>query len=439
MNAATQMQRGRDGAFILRPSFFIYAIALFLAACGDPQAKALKQLGAKGYALSVSEFVRAARAGDSEALRCFVQAGMEPDLAGSDGRTALEAAVSAGKAAAVETLLSCGAQWPAAKNHELLVEAVASTSQPTVELLLEHGLRPEHGRRPSPLVLAAQARLSGVVEVLLPCCAEAVQEAVFAAAASGDVVALSKLVRAGGSLWAVDGQQRSPLIIAAASGQEAAVDLMLASGVDTWQLDQQQRCALEHARAAGHEDIVRKLSGIALKDEVGGDPLDTASLRTRGDAADVLDLGRLVHLRSLLEPLPFFLQQMEDAQAEVRLLADDRLLKLREGQSIPGTRWIVGASKSVPPFTGLVVHLPNGTGSCWLPPGRRVGHGRLAAVLRDSADGHLYLAKVGDTFSITGTSTLELRVNEVTDLWVNLGEASGSGRSWTLNLGGRRL
>jgi hypothetical protein len=53
---------------------------LILVACGDPQSAALKELSAQGYSLSVPEFLRAARAGDADAVRGFVAAGMEPNL-----------------------------------------------------------------------------------------------------------------------------------------------------------------------------------------------------------------------------------------------------------------------------------------------------------------------------------------------------------------------
>ena len=372
-------------------------------------------------------------------MRWFVQAGIEPDLADATGKTALEVAVSAGQAGVVEALLQSGAALPTAKGHALLVAGVKAGSTAVVELLLERGLRPVPGEEPSPLVLAAGSKLVAVVEALLPFCPEAVQEGIFAAAASGDVAVLSKLVRAGGSLWAVDAQRRTPLIIAAVNGQSAAVDLMLASGVETLCLDADQRCALEHAVQAGHEGIASKLSVMALKDNEAADPLEAASLRTRGNAAEVLELGRLVYVRPRLEPLPFLLERVDGTQAVLRLLVEDRQVPLAEGAEIPGTDWRVGGVKTVPPFSGLVVQSVSGAGACWLMPQRAAGQGRLVAVVRDAADGHSYLAKVGDAFSITGTSTLELKVIEVSDLWIIVGEASGSGRTWTLDLGGRRM
>lgn len=438
-NDEIPMKRRRRWSLAIGHFSFVIVLGLLLVACGDPQAEALKQLSTKGYSLSLAEFHRAARAGEVDCVRWFVQAGMEPDLMDAAGKTALEVAVSAGQAGVVEALLLSGAALPEAKGHALLVAGVKAGSKEVVELLLEHGLRPVPGEQPSPLVLAAGAKLVAVVEALLPFCPEVVQEGIFAAAASGDVAVLSKLVRAGGSLWAVDAQRRTPLIIAAANGQAAAVDLMLASGVDTLCLDAEQRCALEHAVQAGHEGIAGKLSVITLQDDEVTDPLEAASLRTRGNAAEVLELGRLIYVRPRLEPLPFLLERMEGRQSVLRLLLENRQVILAEGADIPGTAWRVGAVKTVPPFSGLVVQSVSGTGACWLLPQRAAGQGLLVAVVRDAADGHLYLAKVGDAFSITGTSTLELTVSEVSDLWIVVGEASGSGRTWTLDLGGRRM
>jgi len=415
---------------------------LILIACGDPQSAALKELSAQGYSLSVPEFLRAARAGDADAVRGFVAAGMEPNLADTSGMTALEAAISAGKLEAAEALLACGAVVPAGKGHAFLLAAVRSRSLPVLELLMGRGVRPDEKTEESPLVLAAEQSQSAMIEALLPHCGKDVQRAVLAAAAGGDVAVLSRLVRAGGSLWKPDEDtRRTPLMIAAGKGREAAVDLMLASGVDAFQVDAERLCALEHAQAGGFADIAKKLSAIPKQEEVA-DRLTGASVRTRGDAAQALALGRLVYVRCTQVALPFSLESLEGNQATLRLRADERLLVLVEGQLIPGTRWQVGPRKVVPPFTGLLLQREGesaGNDACWLLPKQPARGGGLCAVLRDSADGHLYEAEPGDLFSLTGSSTLELIVQEVAALKVILSEASGAGSTWVLDLGGRRL
>jgi hypothetical protein len=125
--------------------------------------------------------------------------------------------------------------------------------------------------------------------------------------------------------------------------------------------------------------------------------------------------------------------------AESTFLVEGQLRVLAEGSTIAGTDWQVGQRKVVPPFAGVMVQRQGGADSCWLLPKRTGRHGRLCAVLRDAADGHLYEAVVGDAFSLTGTATLELVVEKISALQVVISEASGAGGTWTLDLGGRRL
>lgn len=413
-----------------------------LVACGDPQSAALKELSSKGYSLSVPEFVRAARAGDAEVVRGFVAAGMEPNLADASGVTALEAAISVGNLETVEALLACGAVVPAGKGHAFLLVAVRSRSLTVLKLLIERGVRPDEKAKASPLVLAAEQAQSEMVEALLPHCGDDVQLALFAAAQSGAVTVLSRLVRAGGNLWKPDEDTgRTPLMIAAGKGREAAVDLMLASGADPFQVDAERRCALEYAQKGGFADIAKKLSVIPELEEVA-DRLAGASLRSRGDAAQALALGRLVYVRCTQVALPFSLESLDGTKATLRTRADDRLHVLVEGQPIPGTGWQVGPRKRVPPFSGLLLQREGesaGNDACWLVPKQPARGGGLCAVLRDSADGHLYETVKGDHFSLTGSSTLELIVQEVAALKVIISEASGAGSTWVLDLGGRRL
>src|SRR5713226_4459138 len=90
-------------------SFVLIVPLLFLSACSTAQERTRKKLEAKGIQFTEQAFVDSANKGDADALKLFLAAGMNPNAANSDGKTALVEAALAGRETIVDQLLDAGA------------------------------------------------------------------------------------------------------------------------------------------------------------------------------------------------------------------------------------------------------------------------------------------------------------------------------------------
>jgi hypothetical protein len=240
---------------------------VFVLCCGgcrDPQSAALQQLTAKGYSLSVPEFFKAARAGDAEAIKLFITAGVAPNVVGAEGRTALREAARAGQVVSLKALLQVGAQLPkeGAAANALLADAVRSHQLPVVLALLEmsHHTDSDMPAEDAPLVVAAAEQQEGMLRALLPVCAGQKDAALLAASETGNLATLRLLLIAGASVATRDAPRgRTPLMIAAAGGFNEAVEVLLKAGAERDAVDAQGINAAEHAQAGLHVELAKRL------------------------------------------------------------------------------------------------------------------------------------------------------------------------------------
>ena len=90
----------------LSAALFLTITALLLfAACSTPQQRARKGLDQKGFQFTEQAFFDSAGKGDVDVVKLFLDAGMNPNAANSDGKPALVAATLAGNEAIVDELL----------------------------------------------------------------------------------------------------------------------------------------------------------------------------------------------------------------------------------------------------------------------------------------------------------------------------------------------
>ena len=409
-----------------------------LAGCGDPQSRALKKLAGKGYSLSAAEFIRAAQAGDAQAVRWFVEAGVEPTLVDGQHRTALGEAVAAGRVQVVGALVALGVKLPldGEPAAEFLRAAVKSRSLELLRYLLDHQVTGK-GLPPgavSPLALASELGQREAVELLLPFSAGREQEALFAGAQGGDVAVLSLLIRAGASVLERQSESDSTaLILAAEAGRMVAVELLFNAGSNRWALDREGRSALDLARAGGHQKVVALLSvePTAEEREAGALPLKGASLGVNGTWAGAL--SSLLVLRGCREEaLPFMLDQVAEGRATFHRLPAGKGLNLQPKDEIGDTGWYLDRVEP-----GVAIHGQTGLRLAMLPgvPGRC---GRAVAVLEFGPAREVYEALPGDTFTVGGKIEQTYQVDAVTPLAVQLHSLTRAGEKITLSAGALR-
>jgi len=434
---------GRRGRWSARALAALLAVTL--AGCGDHQAKALRKLTAKGYSLSVEEFLRAARAGDAQAVRWFVEAGLEPNVPDAHHRTGLGEAVKAGQLPAVEALVAMGSTLPKEGEAaaELLRSAVSARSQPVLKFLLEHevtgkGLKPDSV---SPLAVAASLGQREALERLLPLSAGREQEALFAGAGGGDVATLSLLIRAGTNVLTRQAKSgKTALMCAAEAGRAEAVELLINAGANRWVEDDQERTALDFAEAGGHAGVVALLEAApGVKESEAGvlpgtghdsapgaaQPLNGVEFRVnRALNESVVALLKLRGCRE--EMVPVMLDGVEDGKTMLRVLPDGEAGAQAEGSPIGGTGWILervrmGEDRPAAwwcpqvsirnPRNGLRLALVRGL------PGRS---GRTVAVLEFGPAREVHEGLPGDAFAISGATTRHFVLDVVAPLAVEL-------------------
>lgn len=222
-----------------------------LSSCGDEGASALRSLAERGYSLSISEYHRAAAAGDVSALREFLQSGTAVDVRDAKGETALIAAIRAGKADAAAWLVQNGASLDSlsAEGQSTVFLAAANGHEEVLAALLDAGARipPAEKGAQTALELAAARGHSRVTALLAARERSSLDVALVAAAGHGDVATLDILLQQGASPFFQDTSGNTALHVAAQAGHGDAVKLLLASGAWRFATNHAGRIALELA------------------------------------------------------------------------------------------------------------------------------------------------------------------------------------------------
>lgn len=237
-----------------------WLVLVAVAGCDGGREAGLQELVNRGYSLSLEEFGRAAEAGDIEALRLFLQAGVRADAVDEAGNTAWLRAVSAGSDSSAAWLWDHGGV-----GKEVPLDAwkagIESRSVATLRLLLERsGL-------PMPAELVIQAVRSGWLdgmELLLEQCGaeDDLGPAFLESVRLRTLEMASLLIQAGASSNSVDDSTgRTGLMIAAKQGDAPMVRFLLANGADRLATDHDHRMAKDHAQESGATPVVELLRG----------------------------------------------------------------------------------------------------------------------------------------------------------------------------------
>jgi len=245
----------------LFPAFFPCLLALALApSCSktDPQQAALAELGAAGYSFSISDFHRAAGAGDEAAIDLFLAAGMAPDVRSEAGTSALGAAVIGDRTRTAASLIGLGADPNSlVGGSSLLMAASANGNATLARQLVEAGadvsFRDEDNW--GALMRAAYAGHAPVVEILAPKSLDQLDAAMHLAAVRGDVRTLDILLTNGADQFARSKDKRTALMFAAANGHLDAVRLLLERGSNPFAVDGAGNTAADLAAAEDHDAV----------------------------------------------------------------------------------------------------------------------------------------------------------------------------------------
>ncbi len=419
-------------------------ISGLLAGCGDHQAAALKKLTGKGYSLSVAEFVRAARAGDAQAVRWFVEAGLEPSLADDQHHTALGEAVMAGRVPVVEALVALGVKLPkeGEASAELLRAALKGSSPEMVRFLIDHQVTGRGLAKDavSPLSEAAALGQREAVELLLPLNAGREQEAFFAGAKGGDVSVLSLLLRAGADVLERQPESgKTALMLAAEAGRTQAVEMLFNAGSNRWVLDKEGHSALDLAEAGGYEKTAAVLAVEPTPEgrETEARPLKGANLAVNGTWTG--GLGSLLVFRGCREEsLPFMLDSVAEERASFHLLPSGKVLAVDAKDEIGSTGWFVSGVKTAEEKPRVALHHRLSGRRLAMVPGIPGRSGQRVAVQEFGPAKEVFEALPGDTFTMGNSAGLTYTVDAITSLSVQLHDSAKPGEKITLSAGALR-
>lgn len=144
---------------------------LSINGCADVREKAKSELAKKNIAFDGVSFVKNAELGDVETVKLFLNAGMDPNIKGENGRTPLHAAANFGKKDITEMLIAHKADVNARndKGTTPLFLAVYNGHKDLIELLISKGAKVNINANDgvSPLMMAVDRGDWKVAELLI--------------------------------------------------------------------------------------------------------------------------------------------------------------------------------------------------------------------------------------------------------------------------------
>ena len=376
----------------------VFVSTVALPSCKRRTEAVKSDLSEAGYRLTLEDWFRASRGNDVAALKKFVSAGYAADAKNAEGDSALHAAAAGGAQGSADFLLNhkLSIDVRGASERTPLMSAVLADQTDTVRWLLRQGadpnLKDQQGFKP--LMLAVREGKAGAVGELATYDRQDLDPALLLAALVGRADVIDALTNFGASVYARMEDGRTPLMVAAENGHQEAVTLLLDLGSGRFTTDPDGKTAADLATAAGHPDVAAQISkqplpselaldsteeiaksmdtfvdtAVAKSSRLGGSsqstiapkqatsvPLDgetlsapVASTPPPGKASqtgggDVFPMPPLA-MRSYREKeIPVSIQSVpgETATVSVATGAARRQIKVRAGDTIPGTQLVV--------------------------------------------------------------------------------------------------
>ena len=444
------------------------------------RAEAVKSdLSEAGYRLTPEDWFRASRGNDVAALKKFVSAGYAADTKNAEGDSALHAAAAGGAQGSADFLLNqkLSIDLRGASERTPLMAAVLADQTDLVRWLLRQGadpnLKDQEGFKP--LMLAVREGKAGAVGELAAYDREDLDPALLLAALVGRADVIDALTNYGASVYARMEDGRTPLMVAAENGHQEAVTLLLDLGSGRFTTDPDGKTAADLATAAGHTDIAALISKeplaaelalesteeiaqsmsnfvdtAATKSSVAGTlprpavgsrqatsvPLDGEILSgpvastpppgkpSQAGGGDAFPMPPLVmrHYRQKEIPVNIQSVQGETAQLSIATGAAPRQIRVKAGDTIPGTRLVivrmqrrledskVSSGKSSEISVVEVRDSSSGKTREWISGFPAEAHDPIALV-EDAGTGKRYLASPGQHFK--GADGTEYLISDV--------------------------
>lgn len=470
---------------------------LVLGGCRGRGKAVAADLSEAGYQLTAADWFRAAANDDVAVLGRFQQGGYDVNLRDSNGDTALHVAAAAGAEKTAKWLLDRKLPVDVRGENQRtpLMSAVIAGKPAMARWLLKQGadVRAKDADGFKPLMLAVKEGRGEVVGELASHDREDLDDALLVASLLGKTDVIDALTNYGASVYARMDDGRTPLMLAAENGHQDAAKLLVDLGANRFTKHPDGRIAADIASSAGHEELATMLrtdpspeeftlqteqqlgeqmdatmaGGEASTAEGSGEPPKVAvysgTSQTARNPQHVVSLSgqtlgapsgessadpvSLVMRQFRQRELPLEIRHVEGGVARIGVKGRrDREMKVREGETISGTRLKVirvrqrmesGKENFGRPMEVSVVEVEDTTTGARrnLIAGVPASAHDPVALVEDSATGRRYVAAPGQPF--TSADGKRYTISDVRPNQLVIEEA-GTGRVQTLPLRGPR-
>lgn len=278
---------------------FFAVFVLSFSGCGKSKDQAIQDLAKLNLKFSTDDFVRSAENGDLQALQLFLDAGIDVNLANSNGSTALMAAAQKGRIEVVNKLISQKANLDLqGKDGATALWLAADSNQvEVIKTLLKNNADPNIQDHTgwTALMRAVYQGNAKCVQVIADKSRQEVNRGLLIAAATGHTDVAKVLLDYGAEVDSRADDGSTPLMIAASKGNAELVALLLKAGADPSLTDKSGTSAPAIAGTKGFADLSNTLRQAPLppgKPSAKAAPAEPTGSMSDADVLASTDAGR---------------------------------------------------------------------------------------------------------------------------------------------------